>query len=74
MHSIENLKVALQTLRRKCKRIESEKLSYLLHLYGQLEVLISKGITFNNSENLIVYPAQDLQMVIYEEIKKRINK
>ncbi|EJO5347223.1 hypothetical protein NRP93_001297 [Clostridium botulinum] len=75
MNNIENLKVGLETLREKCNSIQNKKLSYLLELYGQLHVLVNKSISINDSEILIVYPAQDLQMIIYEEIKKGlINK
>lgn len=74
MNNIENLQVGLETLREKCNNIQNKKLSYLLELYGQLQVLVNKSISINDSEILIVYPAQDLQMIIYEEIQKRINK
>ncbi|MGO5073283.1 hypothetical protein ACTQ4K_04875 [Clostridium sporogenes] len=74
MNSLEDLKVGLETLREKCNSIQNKKLSYLLELYGQLQVLVNKCMAINDSEILIVYPAQDLQMIIYEEIQKRINK
>lgn len=74
MNNIENLQVGLETLREKCNSIQNKKLSYLLELYGQLQVLVNKSISIKDSEILIVYPAQDLQMIIYEEIQKRINK